>query len=108
MTQEELLKEPEQKQENSNEHVEAQSSSFDANKYQRLIKIRLEKLESIKQFIPLKTYNLISEKLHSESQTLNKTITVKQKQAQIQNQEQSLPKAFFELQLMKPRTIRID
>jgi len=108
MALEELLKEPEQKQENTDQHVDSNQTGFDADKYKRLIKIRLEKLESIKPFIPLKTYNLIAEKLNFENQALNKTITVKQQQEQIQNQDQSLPKAFFELHLMKPKSIRID
>ncbi len=105
---EEHLKEPEQKQENTEQHVDPNPTLFDAEKYRRLVKIRLEKLESIKPFIPLKTYNLIAEKLNLESQALKKTITAKEQQAHIQNQEQSLPKAFFELHLMKPRSIRID
>jgi hypothetical protein len=72
------------------------------------IKARREKLEKIKSFIPLKTYNQISEKLQAEEEALAKKLAAREKQAEKENEFSILPKIFFEQKYLKPKGIRID
>lgn len=71
---------------------------------------RRQKLESIKSFISLKTYNLILEKLESEEKTfaaqLQKIDALRKQQSM--EQQQSLPKTFFEQEYLNPKSIRIE
>ena len=82
--------------------------NIDRTKILALVEQRKKKLESIKQFIPLKTYNALREKLSGEAAGLNQKIQQKQRQIQSDNQEQALPKVFFEQKFLKPKAIKIN
>lgn len=80
------------------------------NNPKNLIAQRRQKLESIKAFISLKTYNLILEKIENEEKSLTAQLQKAEALRKQQNAEQmqSLPKAFFEQEFLNPKAIRIE
>ncbi len=108
MPHEELLKQPEIKDEKNAEEQTPSPISLDQNRIQALIKIRLEKLQAVRSFISLKLFDQISAKLKEESVRLTSQLTEKKKEIAKQNREQALPKSFFEQRFMKIKSIRID
>ncbi len=108
MPKEELLKQPETRDEAQPEQTAGSPVSFNYDRVRALIKLRREKLESIKNFINLKIYNFIADKIESEEQRLDAAIVQKKSETAKQNQTQALPKAFFEQAYLKIRNIRID
>ena len=73
-----------------------------------LISKRKHKLEQIKNYISLKTYHLINEKLEAEERLVLTSMQIKEKEQQKREQPQSMPKVFFEQKFLKPRLIRIN
>ncbi len=83
--------------------------SFDVEKFNTLIKLRRTKLETIKALIPLKTYHLIQERIEQEQKELDKIVNGKKEEVQKKQQNVGLlPKTFFELRTLKPKSLRID
>lgn len=72
------------------------------------IKQRREKLEKIKQFISLKLYHQIADKLIHEESLIDQKLEEKEKEIVIKNTPQSLPKTFFEQKHLPAKTIRIE
>lgn len=105
---EELLKQPEVRDEQHDEQTEQSSAIVSFGRVEALIKLRREKLETIKSFISLKVYNFINDKIGSEEQRLKDAIAQKKSELAKQNQTQTLPKAFFEQAHLKIKNIRID
>jgi len=105
---EELLKQPEIKEEHNNEEQTPSPISLDQNRIQALIKIRQEKLQAVRSFISLKLFDHITVKLKEEAQRLTSQLTEKKKEIAKQSREQALPKSFFEQRFMKIKSIRID
>jgi hypothetical protein len=108
MTQEELLKQPETRDDNPQDQITESPVSLNFDRVKSLIQIRRQKLESVKSFIALKTHNLIADKIDREEKLLQATINLKKTEVAKQNVSQSLPKAFFEQGYMKIKNIRID
>ncbi len=103
----EILKNVEEK--DPEEQVAPQSTKlFDAKKIFEEIKARFAKLEKIKNYIPLKTYNLIFDRLKKEEKEIQDRLTKKSVEVAKENKPQILPKAFFEESLMKVKSIRIE
>ena len=73
-----------------------------------VILARFEKLEKIKGYISLKTYDWISDKLKLEKLFLESKAIEKEMQTAQENLPQALPKIFFELKSLKPKNIRIN
>ncbi len=69
---------------------------------------RLEQLESVKQFISLKSYNAIQEKLHAEEAHTRAVHGARGARAARENVAQALPRDTFEERHMLPKVIRID
>ena len=107
---EESLKKVEPKEQIQQNDVSSGGSgvNIDRTKILALVEQRKEKLESIKQYIPLKTYNALREKLSGEAAALTEKIQQKQRQIQSDSQEQALPKVFFEQRFLKPKAIKIN
>jgi hypothetical protein len=103
----EILKSVEEKQPEADD-TEQSPKLFDAKAILALIKKRYEKLEKIKDNIPLKTYSSVLEKLHREEKDTTATLSKKNVEVAKENRPQALPKAFFEEVTMKAKVIRID
>jgi len=80
----------------------------DRKRIQAQINSRKQKLEKIKSFLALKTYNLLSEKLQREEDLLAQKLSAKEKQVQKENEFSPMPKIFFEQKSLKPKAIRIE
>lgn len=85
-----------------------QAAFPDRQKIAEKIKQRKEMLESIKEFIPLKTYHLIEEKLEYEKQKIENKVSVKERDLLAQSLPQKLPKGLFEQRHLRLKSIRID
>lgn len=81
-----------------------------AAKAKIIIKQRREKLEKIKPLVPLKTYNLLEEKIENEERAFSSHLRQKETEDFKTEAEksQALPKAFFEQKFLNTKTIRID
>ena len=69
---------------------------------------RRVQLESIKQFIPLKTYNAITEKLDAETASAERAAQQRSAATARDQVPQAMPRGLFEERHMPPKTIRID
>ena len=105
---EELLRKPEEKKQKPLAEDLPTGLAFDYEKFHKLIALRREKLESIKALIPLKTYHLVQEKIEQEQAHLDKLVAGKKQEIARKQEVGVLPKAFFELHLLKTKSIRID
>ena len=85
-----------------------QHAVSDRKRIEAQIRSRQEKLEKIKNFISLKTYNFLLEKLQKEQQLLAEKLAIKEKHIEKENEFSAMPKVFFELKSLKPKNIRAD
>ena len=70
---------------------------------------RREQLEKIKQFIPLKTYTAIAERLEAEAARALRTVRAFSRAEQCaRNAPQVLPREFFEERSLPVRSVRIN
>lgn len=69
---------------------------------------RKKQLSRVKNYIPLKTYHLLEEKVQSEEKQLLARLGFEEKKQAERDLPQTMPKIFFEQRYLKPRTIRID
>ncbi len=108
MQQPEILKEPETRDEAQKQLPTNQPAGVAFERIKNLIRLRRERLQSIRKLIALKSANLIEEKIDAEEQLLNDLMNQKKKEVARQNVKQSLPKEFFEQHYLKMKAIRID
>jgi|GEM_PF-3806488 len=110
MQHEEALKKIEPKQDSEQSGQNQAQALFlpDRKKIEQLIARRQDKLEQIKSYIPLKTYNALREKLALEQQQIAQKIDSKERQIKQNSRAQTLSKVFFEQRPLKTKTIRIN
>ena len=101
----ETLKATEQKN-NQTQAINPVSLKIDYRHTQEILANRFAKLEKIKFEIPLKTYDLILEKLQNEKQLLEDKVQNADATAQRDNAPQSLPKSYFEKRPLKKKLIK--
>ena len=84
------------------------ASTFDYTKIKGIIQSRKEKLLKIKEYISLKTFHYLEDKISREMKMLESRAKQKAKESEEINRQQALPKAFFEKRQLKSKVIRID
>lgn len=84
------------------------AAEMEVEQKRALIDSRRQKLEKIKEFISLKTYHIIDEKLHREIKALSDHAKAKKQLASAELKEQNMPKVFFEQKFLRPKLIRIN
>jgi hypothetical protein len=84
------------------------ATTFDYAKIKGIIEQRVEKLAMIKDFISLKTYHFLEDKVAQEMKILESRAKQKAVESEESNKQQALPKAFFEKRTLRAKSIRID